>query len=97
MIPSFCLLLLFAGRNHGTDYFSSVFYVENLKKSISLLKTLGGNLYECRRDFSSQPALEGSTAKTIFFFSVLCVKAEKITRYRFRLQKVVKIQKQYHF
>ena len=48
------------------------------------------------RYFSRQPALEGSTAKTIFFLSVLCVKAEKITKYRFSL-KVIKIQKQYHF
>ena len=43
---------------------------------------------------SHQPALEGSTAKIIFFFNVLCGKVKK---YRFWLQKVVKIQNQYHF
>ena len=33
----------------------------------------------------------------LFFFSVLCGKVEKITKYCFWLQKVLKIQNQYHF
>ena len=34
-------------------------------------------IYEFHRYFSRQPALEGSTAKRRFFFSVLCGKTEK--------------------
>ena len=34
-------------------------------------------IYEFHRYFLRQPILEGSTAKSIFFFSVLCGKAEK--------------------
>ena len=34
-------------------------------------------MYEFNHYFLRQPALEGSTAKSIFFFSVLCGKAEK--------------------
>ena len=34
-------------------------------------------IYEFHRYFLRQPTLEGSTSKSIFFFSVLCGKAEK--------------------
>ena len=54
--------------------------------------------YEFHRYFSRRPALEGSTAQNIFFFTgtVLCGKAEKLQNTVFGYKKWSKF-KQYHF
>ena len=89
-------------------YFSLAFYAEKLKnhkipflvtkngqnsKAISLLKTLDVNyIYEFHYYFSPQSALEGPTTKSIFFFSVLCGKAEKSQNTFFGYKKWLKFE-----
>ena len=47
--------------------------------------------------FALRSALDGSKFKKIIFFSVLLGKVEKITKYRFWLQKGFKIQNNFTF
>ena len=67
------------------------------RKLMSFLQSLDVNYMKVWHSLSHQIDLEGASPKTIFFFSILCGKAEKKRKYNFWLQKDVKIENQYDF